>query len=46
MNLNGEFMELININFKEFKGEVYQRYIEIFPEEERKTLGTMNKNYE
>lgn len=38
-------MELININFKEFKEEVYQKYIEIFPEEERKTLGTTNKNY-
>lgn len=31
-------MELININFKEFKEEVYQKYIEIFPEEERKRL--------
>ena len=38
-------MELININFKEFKEEVYQKYIEIFPEEERKSLETMKKNY-
>ena len=38
-------MELININFKEFKEEVYQKYIEIFPEEERKSLETIEKNY-
>ena len=38
-------MELININFKEFKAEIYQKYIEIFPEEERKSLETIEKNY-
>lgn len=38
-------MELININFKEFREEVYQKYIEIFPEEERKTLETIERNY-
>lgn len=38
-------MKLININFKEFKEEVYQKYIEIFPEEERKTLETIERNY-
>ena len=38
-------MELININFKEFREDVYQKYIEIFPEEERKTLETIERNY-
>lgn len=38
-------MELINIDYKEFKAEIYQKYIEIFPEEERKTLEAMEKNY-
>ena len=38
-------MELINIDYKEFKAEIYQKYIEIFPEEERKTLETIEKNY-
>lgn len=38
-------MELINIDYKEFKAEIYQKYIEIFPEEERKTLEAMKKNY-
>lgn len=38
-------MELININYKEFKAEIYQKYIEIFPEEERKSLETIEKNY-
>jgi hypothetical protein len=36
-------MELINIDYKEFKAEIYQKYIEIFPEEERKTLEAMEK---
>lgn len=38
-------MELININYEEFKAEIYQKYIEIFPEEERKSLETIEKNY-
>lgn len=38
-------MELINIDYKEFKAEIYQKYIEIFPEEERKTLETIERNY-
>lgn len=38
-------MELINIDYKEFKAEIYQKYIEIFPEEERKSLETIEKNY-
>ncbi len=38
-------MELININFKEFREDVYQKYIQIFPEEERKTLETIERNY-
>ncbi len=38
-------MELINIIFKEFREDVYQKYIEIFPEEERKTLETIERNY-
>ena len=38
-------MELINIDYKEFKAQIYQKYIEIFPEEERKTLEAMEKNY-
>lgn len=38
-------MELININFKEFREDIYQKYIEIFPEEERKTLETIERNY-
>ena len=38
-------MELININFKEFREDAYQKYIEIFPEEERKTLETIERNY-
>lgn len=38
-------MELININFKEFRNEVYLKYVEIFPKEERKTIETLEKNY-
>lgn len=38
-------MKLININFEKFKNEVYQSYVNIFPEEERKNLATMKKNY-
>lgn len=39
-------MDLINIGINEFKNKVYPEYIKIFPNEERKELKTIEKNYD
>ena len=38
-------VDLIEINFEEYKELVYPEYLKIFPEEERKELKTIESNY-
>lgn len=38
-------LELKLTDFKEFKDEIYSKYLELFPEEERKSLKILKKLY-
>lgn len=38
-------LKLISIDFKEFKKNIYHYYVELFPEDERKSLKNIENNY-
>lgn len=39
-------MELLNISFQEFKSDVYNYYIDLFPEDERQPLNLLQKLFQ